>query len=142
MSTICWSAGERVEYALEGIIVSCGATIQWLRENLGLLRSSEESEAMAQAVADNNGVYLIPAFSGLGAPYWRMDVRAVISGLTLGCTKHHLVRAALESIPYQIQDVLGAMERCSGIALEQLRVDGGISRNRFLLQFLSDLVGK
>ncbi|HOK67503.1 MAG TPA: FGGY-family carbohydrate kinase, partial [Anaerohalosphaeraceae bacterium] len=142
MSTICWSAGERVDYALEGIIVSCGATIQWLRDNLGLLRESEESEAMAQSVPNSGGVYLIPAFSGLGAPYWNMDAKAAVTGLTLGSTKNHLVRAALESIPYQIQDVLAAMEQCSGLSLSQLRVDGGISKNRFILQFLADLLGK
>lgn len=142
MSTIGWSVGERVDYALEGIIVSCGATIQWLKDNLGLLRDSGDSEAMAQAVPNNGGVYLIPAFSGLGAPYWNMNIKAVISGLTLGSTRNHLVRAALESIPYQIQDVIGAMEACSGLSLSQLRVDGGISRNRFLLQFLADLLGK
>ncbi|MEJ5258661.1 MAG: glycerol kinase GlpK [Anaerohalosphaeraceae bacterium] len=142
MSTICWSTGERVDYALEGIIVSCGATIQWLRDNLGLLRESEESEAMARSVPNSGGVYLIPAFSGLGAPYWNMDVRAAITGLTLGSTKNHLVRAALESIPYQIQDVIAAMEQCSGLSLAQLRVDGGISKNRFILQFLADLLGK
>jgi glycerol kinase len=142
MSTICWSAGGRVDYALEGIIVSCGATIQWLKENLGLLGASEESEAMAQAVPTSNGVYLIPAFSGLGAPHWNMEVRGVISGLTLGCTKNHLVRAALESIPYQIRDVIGAMESCSGLSLSELRVDGGISKNRFLMQYLADVLGK
>jgi len=142
MSTICWSTGERVDYALEGIIVSCGATIQWLRDNLGLLRESEESEAMARSVPNSGGVYLIPAFSGLGAPYWNMNVKAAVTGLTLGCNKNHLVRAALESIPYQIQDVIAAMEQCSGLSLSQLRVDGGISRNRFILQFLADLLGK
>lgn len=142
MSTICWSAGDRVDYALEGIIVSCGATIQWLRDNLGLMRESEESEAMACSVPNNHGVYLIPAFSGLGAPYWNRDVKGVISGLTLGCNKNHLVRAALESIPYQIQDVLGAMEDRSGVSLSQLRVDGGISRNGFIMQWLADLLGK
>lgn len=142
VTTICWSAGDRVDYALEGIIVSCGATINWLRDNLGLLKESADSEAMAQSVPNNNGVYFVPAFNGLGAPYWNMDVKAVIAGLTLGCDKNHIVRAALESIPYQIKDVIGAMEACSNIPLRQLRVDGGISRNRFIMQFMTDLLSK
>lgn len=142
VATICWSTGDRVDYALEGIIVSCGATIQWLKENLGLMNESEESEAMARSIPSSNGVYLIPAFNGLGAPHWNMDVKAMITGLTLGCNKNHIVRAALESIPYRIKDVISAMEQCSRIPLTQLRVDGGISKNRFIMQFLSDLLGK
>lgn len=142
MTTICWSAGDRVDYALEGIIVSCGATIQWLKENLGLMHEIEESEAMARSVPNSNGVYLIPAFSGLGAPHWNTDVKAVITGLTLDCNKNHIVRAALESISYRIKDVITAMEQCSHIPLTQLRVDGGISKNQFIMQFLSDLLGK
>jgi glycerol kinase len=142
VATICWSAGDRVDYALEGIIVSCGATIQWLKENLGLMNESEESEAMARSVPNSHGVYLIPAFNGLGAPHWNMDVKAAITGLTLGCTKNHIVRAALESIPYRIKDVIAAMEECSHIPLTHLRVDGGISKNRFIMQFMSDLLRK
>lgn len=142
VATICWSAGDRVDYALEGIIVSCGATISWLKDNLGLLKDSSESEAMARSVPDCNGVYLVPAFNGLGAPYWNMDVKAMITGLTLGCNKNHIVRAALESIPYRIKDVITAMERCSHIPLMQMRVDGGISKNGFIMQFLADLLAK
>lgn len=142
MTTICWSMENRVDYAMEGIIITCGATINWLKDNLGLLSRSEESEKMAQSVPDNNGVYLIPAFNGMGAPHWNMDARAMITGLTLGCNSSHFVRAALESIPYQIMDVITAMETDSSIPLEGLRVDGGISQNIFIMQFLSDLLQK
>lgn len=141
VTTICWSTTERVDYALEGIIVTCGATINWLRDNLGLFAESRQTEAMAQSVPDTHGVYLVPAFSGLGAPHWLMDLKAAIVGLTFGCNKSHIVRAALESIPYQIKDVIAAMERDSGIALQALRADGGITANRFVMQFLADLLG-
>ena len=140
VTTICWSTADRVDYALEGIIVTCGATINWLRDNLGLFAQSRDTEAMARSVPDSNGVYLVPAFSGLGAPHWQMDLKAAIMGLTFGCNKNHIVRAALESIPYQIKDVIGAMEQDSGIPLQQLRVDGGITANRFVMQFLADLL--
>lgn len=141
VTTICWSTAERVDYALEGIIVTCGATINWLRDNMGLFADSRQTETMALAVEDSAGVYLVPAFSGLGAPHWKMDLRAAILGLTLGCDRNHIVRAALESIPYQIKDVIVAMEKDSGIRLQQLKVDGGITANRFVMQFLADLLG-
>ena len=141
VTTICWSTAERVDYALEGIIVTCGATIAWLRDNLGLFAQSRDTQAMAQAVGDSQGVYLVPAFSGLGAPHWRMDLKAAITGLTFGCDKNHIVRAALESIPFQIKDVIGAMEQDSGIPLQQLQVDGGITANGFVMQCLADLLG-
>jgi glycerol kinase len=141
VSTICWSTKDRVDYALEGIIVTCGATINWLRDRLGLFAESRETEAMARSVEDTHGVYLVPAFSGLGAPHWQMDLKAAILGLTFGCDKNHVVRAALESIPFQIKDVTTAMEQDSGIPLQQLRVDGGITANRFVMQFLADLLG-
>ncbi len=140
VTTICWSTADRVDYALEGIIVTCGATINWLRDSLGLFAQSRDTEAMAGSVPDTNGVYLVPAFSGLGAPHWQMDLKAAILGLTFGCNKNHIVRAALESIPYQIKDVIVAMERDSGIPLRQLRADGGITANRFVMQFLADLL--
>ena len=140
VTTICWSITGRVDYALEGIIVTCGATINWLKDNLGLFSESKDTEAMALSIEDSNGVYLVPAFSGLGAPHWQMDLKAAIMGLTLGCDKNHIVRAALESIPFQIKDVVNAMEQDSGIALQALRVDGGISANRFVMQFLTDLL--
>jgi len=141
VATICWSVPGRVDYALEGIIVTCGATIVWLRDQLGLFARSAETQEMALGVEDNGGVYLVPAFSGLGAPHWRMDLRAAVLGLTLGSDKRHIARAALESIPYQIRDVMTVMERDSGIRLQQLRVDGGITANRFVMQFLTDLLG-
>ena len=140
VSTICFSMKDRVDYALEGIVVSCGATIAWLRDQLGLLAESRDSELMARDVPDNGGVYLVPAFSGLGAPWWRMDLRAAILGLTFGSTKNHIVRSALESIPYQIAEVIAAMEAHSSVALTELRVDGGITENNFVMQFLADLV--
>lgn len=138
--TICWSAPGRTDYAMEGIIVTCGAAIEWLKNELGLFGSNEEIEKMNASVNDNNGVYLVPAFSGLGAPHWDMNRRASIVGLSFDCNKNHVVRAALESIPYQIKDVIGAMEEDSGIRLKELQVDGGITSNRFVLQFLADLL--
>lgn len=141
VTTICWSTEERVDYALEGVIVTCGATIEWLKNELGLFSESRQTEAMATSVADNNGVYLVPAFSGLGAPHWDMSRKASISGLTFDCNKNHIVRAALESIPYQIKDVIAAMQADTGINLQELMVDGGMTSNRFVLQFLADLLG-
>ena len=141
VTTICWSTSERVDYALEGIIVTCGATVNWLRDSLDLFAHSTETQAMAQSVTDNRGVYLVPAFSGLGAPHWHMDLKAAITGLTFGCNKNHLVRAALESIAYQIKDVIAAMEQDSPVTLQSLKVDGGISTNGFVMQFLADLLG-
>jgi glycerol kinase len=141
VATICWSVPGRVDYALEGIIVTCGATIQWLRDQLGLFAHSAETQEMALSVEDNGGVYVVPAFSGLGAPYWRMDLRAAVLGLTFGTDKRHVVRAALESIPYQIRDVTAVMEQDSGVPLRQLKVDGGITANGFVMQFLTDLLG-
>jgi glycerol kinase len=140
VTTICFSAGDRVDYALEGIIVTCGATINWLRDSLQLFTDSHQTQKMALSVEDNNGVYLVPAFSGLGAPHWKMDARAAVVGLTFGCDKNHIVRAALESIPYQIKDVIAAMEADSGIELAELKVDGGITANNFVMQFLADLL--
>ncbi|MBN1317957.1 MAG: glycerol kinase GlpK [Anaerolineales bacterium] len=140
VTTICWSIEDRVDYALEGIIVTCGGTINWLRDNMGLFADSRETENMALSVRDNAGVYLVPAFSGLGAPHWKMDCRAAIMGLTLGCNKNHVVRAALESIPYQIKDVIAAMQNESGVSLQQLKVDGGLTTNKFIMQFMTDLL--
>jgi glycerol kinase len=140
VTTICWSTEDRVDYALEGVIVSCGSTIEWIKNELGLISDSKATEAMATSVVDNNGVYLVPAFSGLGAPHWDMNRKASITGLTFDCNKNHIVRAALESIPYQIKDVIVAMEQDAKMKLEQLMVDGGITSNGFVLQFLSDLL--
>lgn len=140
VTTICWSTEERVDYALEGVIVSCGATIEWLKNELGLFTESKQTELMASGVPHNNGVYLIPAFSGLGAPYWDMNRKAEIIGLTFDCNKNHIVRAALESIAFQIKDVITAMETDTGIPLVKLMVNGGITANHFVLQLIADVL--
>ncbi|GAB3649388.1 glycerol kinase GlpK [Echinicola sediminis] len=142
VSTICWSTEGQVSYALEGVIVTCGATIEWLKNELGLIRDSRETEAIANALPSNQGVYLVPAFSGLGAPHWDMKRKASLVGMTFDCKKDHIVRAALESIPYQIKDVIAAMEEDAGLKLDTLNVDGGISANGFVMQFLADLLEK
>ncbi|MCP4259827.1 MAG: glycerol kinase GlpK [Planctomycetes bacterium] len=140
VTTICWSIPERVDYALEGIIVTCGATINWLRDQLGLFTDNRQTQKIALSIENTNGVYLVPAFSGLGAPHWKMDAKAAIMGLNLGCDSKHIVRAALESIPYQIKDVITAMEQDSGIKLKELKVDGGVTANHFVMQFLANLL--
>ncbi|MBN2455960.1 MAG: glycerol kinase GlpK [Sedimentisphaerales bacterium] len=140
VTTICWSMPDRVDYALEGIIVTCGATINWLRDQLGLFDDSRATEKIALSIENTNGVYLVPAFSGLGAPHWKMDAKAAILGLNLSSNSKHIVRAALESIPYQIKDVITAMEQDSKIKLKELKVDGGISANHFVMQFLANLL--
>ena len=141
VNTICWSTNGRVDYALEGIIVTCGATIQWLRDQLGLMAISADTEAMARSVDSNGGVFFIPAFSGLGAPHWKMNARASLVGLTLGSNKNHVARAALESVAFQIKDVIGAMEEDSGVPLTSLKLDGGMTSNGFLMQLVTDLLG-
>ncbi len=141
ITTIAWGIDGRVEYALEGSIFVAGAVIQWLRDELRLIRTSEESEEMASRVKDTNGVYLVPAFVGIGAPFWDMYARGTIVGLTRGAKAEHIVRAALEAIAYETRDVLKAMEEDSGILLEGLRVDGGAVKNNFLMQFQSDILG-
>lgn len=140
MTTICWSTEDRVDYAFEGVIVSCGSTIEWLKNEVGLISDSKATEAIATAVDDNRGVYLIPAFSGLGAPHWDMARKGSIVGLTFDCNKAHIVRAALESIPYQIKDVIDAMESDAERKLDKLMVDGGATQNGFIMQFLTDLL--
>ena len=142
VSTICYSTANRVDYALEGVIVSCGSTIEWLRRELALFNNLGETEVMATSVADNNGVYLIPAFSGLGAPYWDMNRKGEIKGLTFESTKNHIVRAGLESIAYQIRDVIDAMKSDGVLNLQSLVVNGGIISNKFVLGLLVDLVSK
>ncbi|MBP6023499.1 MAG: glycerol kinase GlpK [Ferruginibacter sp.] len=142
VTTVCWSIDGRIDYALEGVIVSCGATIEWLKKELNLFTGSRETAAMATAVADNGGVYLIPAFSGLGSPHWDMERRASLTGMSFGTTKNHIVRAALESIPYQIKDVIVAMEKDADVSLQELNADGGITANEFVIQFLADLLQK
>lgn len=141
VTTIAWGADGKVEYALEGSIFIAGAVIQWLRDELKILDSAKDSEYFATKVEDNNGVYLVPAFVGLGAPYWDMYARGTITGLTRGANRNHIIRAALESISYQTRDVLEAMQDDSGIALQALKVDGGAAENNFLMQFQSDILG-
>lgn len=141
ITTIAWGMGGKVEYALEGSIFIAGAAVQWLRDGLKVIDTAPESEYHANAVEDSEGVFVVPAFAGLGAPYWNMDARGAIFGLTRGTSKSHLVRATLESLAYQTKDVLGAMEQDSGIKLKSLRVDGGACANNFLMQFQSDMLG-
>lgn len=141
LTTIAWGVNGRVEYALEGSIFVAGAAIQWLRDELKIINNSAESEKFATAVDDTNGVYVVPAFVGLGAPYWDQYARGTIVGLTRGAKKEHLIRATLESLAYQTYDVLKAMEEDSGIKLEALKVDGGACANNFLMQFQSDILG-
>jgi glycerol kinase len=141
VTTIAWQVGDRVEYALEGSIFIAGAVVQWLRDGLGIIRASSEVEALARQVEDNGGVYLVPAFTGLGAPHWDQYARGAVLGLTRGATAAHLARAALEGIAYQVADVLRAMEADSGIAISELRVDGGAAANDLLMQFQADILG-
>lgn len=141
LTTIAWGIGGKVEYALEGSIFIAGAAIQWLRDGLKLIDTSSESEYHATSVADSEGVYVVPAFAGLGAPYWDMNARGAVFGLTRGTSKSHFTRATLESLAYQTKDVLSAMEQDSGIKLKSLRVDGGASANNFLMQFQCDMLG-
>jgi glycerol kinase len=133
--------GGQVEYALEGSIFVAGAAVQWLRDGLRMIQSAVETETYANRVASTEGVYVVPAFVGLGTPYWDPDVRGAIFGLTRGTTKEHLIRATLESLAYQVKDVLGVMEEEAGLTLKTLRVDGGATANDFLMQFQSDLLG-
>ena len=141
LTTIAWKIGDRIEYALEGSIFIAGAVVQWLRDGLGLISSAKEVEALASSVDDNGGVFLVPAFAGLGAPHWDQYARGTIVGITRGTTKAHLARAALEGIAYQVNDVLDAMNADAGLPLAQLRVDGGASANNLLMQFQSDVLG-
>jgi glycerol kinase len=141
LSTIGWQIGSEVVYALEGSSFIAGAAVQWLRDGLGIIKSSAEVERLAATVTDNGGVYLVPAFTGVGSPHWDPYARGMIHGLTRGATAGHIARAALESIAYQAGDVLHAMESDSGIRLAELRVDGGAARNDMLMQFQADLLG-
>jgi glycerol kinase len=140
VTTIGWVYQGRPSYAFEGIINSTGASIVWLRDQLELIDSSQETENLARAVSDNSGVYLVPAFVGLSAPYWRADVQGAIIGLTPSSTKNHVVRAALESIAYQIKDVLDLMGQDAGMPLTLVHADGGAVHNSFLVQFIADMI--
>lgn len=140
VTTIAWGVDDKVEYALEGSIFVAGAAVQWLRDELGLIRDAAESEVLAKSVPDANGCYVVPAFVGLGAPYWDQYARGAIVGLTRGVSRNHIVRATLESIAYQVNDVLMAMQEDSGMPITSLRVDGGACDNDFLMQFQADIL--
>ncbi|NLB53557.1 MAG: glycerol kinase GlpK [Syntrophomonadaceae bacterium] len=140
LTTIAWGLNNQIEYALEGSVFIAGAAIQWLRDELKILDNASESEALANSLADNGGVYMVPAFVGLGAPYWDMYARGTITGITRGTKREHLARAALEAIAFQTSDILSAMTIDSGISLNVLKVDGGAASNNFLMQFQADIL--
>jgi glycerol kinase len=142
LRTLAWKINDEPVYALEGSVFFAGATIQWLRDKLKVISSAAESESLALSVKDTAGVYFVPAFAGLGTPYWDADARALIIGMTQASNTAHIVRAALESLAYQTRDVLELMQDTAGISLESLRVDGGAAANEFLMQFQSDILGK
>ena len=141
LTTIAWGLDGKVNYALEGSIFVCGAAIQWLRDEIEIIENSPQSEAMARQVEDSNGVYVVPAFVGLGAPYWDPYARGAVLGLTRGANKYHLVRATLESLAYQTKDLIDVMVKDTGKELVDLKVDGGACANNFLMQFQSDILG-
>jgi len=141
LTTVAWGTGKKVEYALEGSVFIAGAVVQWLRDGLRIISRASDSEPLAAGLLSNDGVYFVPAFVGLGAPYWDMYARGAILGITRGTTQAHIARAGLESIAYQTRDVLECMEKDSGIRLKELRVDGGAAANAFLMQFQADILG-
>jgi glycerol kinase len=141
LTTIAWQRDNKLEYAMEGSVLVAGSVVQWFRDGLGIIRASEEVEPLALSVPDNGDVYVVPAFTGLGAPHWDPHARGMIIGITRGTKAGHIARAALESIAFQVADLLGAMEEDSGIPIRTLRVDGGAARNDTLLQFQADLLG-
>lgn len=141
LTTVAWKIGDEINYALEGSVFIGGAAVQWLRDGLELFKKASETEKLAMSLEDNDGVYFVPALSGLGAPHWDQDARGAFFGITRGTTIAHMTRAALEAIAYQVFDVLKAMEKDSGKATQELRVDGGATANNFLMQFQADLLG-
>jgi glycerol kinase len=141
VTTVAWQIGGRTEYALEGSVFIGGAVVQWIRDGLGLIRTAPDIEPLAASVPDNGGVYLVPAFAGLGAPHWDPYARGTLIGITRGTSSGHIARAALESIAYQVADLLDAMSADAGIPLKELRVDGGAATNNMLMQFQADLLG-
>ena len=141
LTTIAWKIGDKVNYALEGSIFVGGSVVQWLRDGLGIIRSSSEIEALAASVQDNGGVYFVPALTGMGAPYWDQYAHGVICGITRGTTAAHIARAALEGIAFQTMDIVDAMSRDAGVQLSELKVDGGASRNNLMMQFQADILG-
>jgi glycerol kinase len=142
LTTIAWGIGGKITYALEGSVFIAGAAVQWLRDELGLIENAADSQALAESVPDSNGVYVVPAFVGLGAPHWDPLARGAIFGLTRGANRAHIVRATLESIAYQTRDVIEAVEAASGVTLSELRVDGGAAANELLLQIQADVLGR
>ena len=142
LTTIAASTDNSVEYALEGSVFVAGAAVQWLRDGMRMIRSSQQSEEYASVAPDTNGVYVVPAFTGMGAPYWNQYARGTVVGITRGCTKEHFIRATLESIAYQTSDVLKSMEEDAKVPLSSLKVDGGASANNFLMKFQADIIGK
>jgi glycerol kinase len=141
ISTIAWGIGDQVTYALEGSVFSAGSAVQWLRDGLGIIDSTDMLEILVESVDDNGGVYFVPAFSGLGSPHWDPEARGTIVGLTRGSSAAHLARAALEATAYQTRDVIGAIEFGTPFDVDILRVDGGGSRSRFMMQFQADILG-
>ena len=141
LTTVAWKIGDKVQYALEGSIFVGGSVVQWLRDGLGIIRSSSEIEALATSVPDNGGVYFVPALTGMGAPYWDQYAHGTICGITRGTTAAHIARAALEGIAFQTMDIVGAMEKDAGVKLSELKVDGGASRNNLMMQFQADVLG-
>ena len=141
LTTVAWQIGGKMEYALEGSVFTAGAVVQWLRDQLGLIKSAPEIERLAKRVPDNGGVHFVPAFTGLGAPHWNPNARATISGLSRGTSDAHIARAALEGIAFQVNDVIRAMTADAALPLRELRVDGGASENNLLMQLQSDLLG-
>jgi glycerol kinase len=139
LTTVAWQLKGELQYALEGSVFVAGAVVQWLRDQLGIISSSSKIETLARTVPDNGGVYFVPAFTGLGAPWWDPHARGTISGLTRGATAGHLARAALEGIAFQVEDVLDAMSSASGVAVQELRVDGGAAANNLLMQFQANI---
>jgi glycerol kinase len=140
VTTIAWGLNDEITYALEGSVFVAGAAVQWLRDEMQLIANSAESEAVARSLESNDGVYMVPAFVGLGAPYWDMYARGTLVGLSRGTGRRHIVRAVLESIAYQSYDVLTAMMTDAGIRLDSLKVDGGACSNNFLMQFQADML--
>ena len=141
LTTIAWGLGGKIEYALEGSVFTCGAAIQWLRDGLKILDSAQDSEYYASKVADTSGVYIVPAFTGLGAPHWDPYARGLIIGINRATNKNHIIRATVESLAYQTADVVSMMEAESGLKVPSLRVDGGACKNDLLLSFQADLLG-
>ena len=140
LTTVAWKIGDEINYALEGSVFIGGAAIQWLRDGIGLLGHARESERLAESIDGNDGVYFVPALSGLGAPHWDQNARGAFFGITRGTEKAHMARAALEAIAYQVYDVLKAMEKDAGKPTKELRVDGGATANNFLMQFQANLL--